>query len=346
MSERRLLRIHEGYHREEIHDIFEPDTPFVPQRGRWGVWGLIELRDRPGDYVFLVTFGQRQGAHDFDEGVSVEGLLRWQSQPKQGLADPHIRRLIAHDAERNTIHLFLRTTDRGAVGPVPYTYLGRLAYDGHDRDRERPVHFRWRLIDWPIQEAVRARMGLRLDEEAAGLAAEVSGALAVPRPGWLLEEPPPIGANERVGESTSQFRAPRRRPSESVLQEIGRGGELLVLERERVALRAVGRADLAERVVHTAEVEGDHAGYDIRSFFPDGREKYIEVKTTTGPKDTPFFISAGEVAFSKGHPDAYELCRVFCYDDRAGGGRCFSVFGDVNVRFRLTATEFRAEGPR
>jgi len=59
------------------------------------MWGLIELADRPGDYVFLVTFGRREGEHEFDEGVTTEGLLRWQSQPKQDLADRHVRHIFA-----------------------------------------------------------------------------------------------------------------------------------------------------------------------------------------------------------------------------------------------------------
>ncbi len=103
------LRLYEDYTREEVNGIFEPETDFVPQAGRWGISGLIELKDRPGDYVFLVTFGKREGDHEFDEGVTTEGFLRWQSQPKQVLSDRHVRQLIAHDSDRNTLHLFLRT---------------------------------------------------------------------------------------------------------------------------------------------------------------------------------------------------------------------------------------------
>jgi hypothetical protein len=31
--------------------------------------------------------------------------------------------------------------------------------------------------------------------------------------------------------------------------------------------------------------------------------KYIEVKTTRGPAETPFYMSANEVEFSRTHPD-------------------------------------------
>ncbi|HDR4901647.1 DUF3883 domain-containing protein [Bacillus wiedmannii] len=45
-------------------------------------------------------------------------------------------------------------------------------------------------------------------------------------------------------------------------------------------------------------VEGDGVGFDISSFDLDDNPKYIEVKTTSGGKGTPFMISANEVAFS------------------------------------------------
>jgi hypothetical protein len=122
------LVLYNDYTREEIHDVFDPDSPFTPQRGTWGILGLIPLPDRSGDYVFLVTYGQSQGDHIFDEGISPEGFLRWQSQPRQTLTDSIIQQLIHHDEDRHSIYLFLRTTERQGGAPRPYTYLGRLKY--------------------------------------------------------------------------------------------------------------------------------------------------------------------------------------------------------------------------
>ena len=100
----------------------------------------------------------------------------------------------------------------------------------------------------------------------------------------------------------------------------------------------------AEKVVHTAKVEGDGAGFDIHSFFPDGRPKFVEVKTTTGPKDTDFLISANEVAFSATHPDNYELCRVFAFDPRPNIGRCYSIPGDIAKWLRTQRDRIPCEG--
>jgi hypothetical protein len=78
------------YSRREVHEIFSPDTNFTPQAGTWGIQGVVSIADRPGDFVFFVTFGKRQGAHTFDEGITEDGVLSWQSQPQQTLNDPRV----------------------------------------------------------------------------------------------------------------------------------------------------------------------------------------------------------------------------------------------------------------
>jgi hypothetical protein len=107
-------------------------------------------------------------------------------------------------------------------------------------------------------------------------------------------------------------------------------------------LTEAGRPDLAEKVRHVPVVEGDGAGYDILSYFPDGRPKFVEVKTTSHGKAADFWISPVEVAFSAAHASAYELCRVFDFDPATRTGGCCSVFGDIRDFFALTPTEYRA----
>ena len=137
------------YTRGEVHDIFSPDTIFTPQGGTWGMHGIVPIPERPKSYVFFVTYGQKQADHVFDESITDDGVLTWQSQPRQRLTDPTIRNLIEHDDRIDTIHLFLRSRRTG-----PYIYCGALGYLHHDTDREQPVHFQWQLMDWPPPEAV------------------------------------------------------------------------------------------------------------------------------------------------------------------------------------------------
>ena len=73
---------------------------------------------------------------------------------------------------------------------------------------------------------------------------------------------------------------------------LGRAGESFVLEVERRQLAKLQRSDLSERVRWIADEDGDGAGYDILSFDASGRERLIEVKTTNGGANTPFFCPA------------------------------------------------------
>jgi hypothetical protein len=138
----KALALFDEYTRKDVHDTFAPNTPFVPQRGTWGILGILPIPDRDSDFVFFVTFGQKQAHHTFEEGITGDGVLTWQSQPSQTLTDSQIQKLIHHDHEVSSIHLFLRTKRER-----PYTYLGRLKYLRHDREREQPVYFEWQLKD-------------------------------------------------------------------------------------------------------------------------------------------------------------------------------------------------------
>jgi hypothetical protein len=76
-------------------------------------------------------------------------------------------------------------------------------------------------------------------------------------------------------------------------------------------LHQLGHKGLADKVEHVAKTKGDGLGYDILSFDPTGREKFIEVKTTTFGKETPFFVSRGEVRFAQEHTSEFHLYRLY-----------------------------------
>ncbi len=61
-------------------------------------------------------------------------------------------------------------------------------------------------------------------------------------------------------------------------RKLGKAGEKFVVRLERQKLIGVGRDDLAERVRGVADLDGDGAGYDVRSFSAEGHERLIEVK--------------------------------------------------------------------
>lgn len=316
----RSLELFHDYSRLEVHDIFAPETDFTPGAGTWGLAGIVEFQ--PGEFVLFVTIGREQGDHQFDEGITADGVLTWQSQPSQSLDNQQVRRLIEHDSERRNIRLFLRTKDRSNAGPMPYTYLGRLSYLTHDSQRERPVYFQWQLIEeWPPPDEQLARIGLVLGSATTTSAVEIEEPVQLSVNKILIRVDPPEKVQRR-GRRTSEFRG-RKSPDystrDSKNRALGLAGEHAVIESEIERLREGGRDDLAERVRHVAQLEGDGAGYDVASFDLDGSAIYIEVKTTQGSAETDFFISANEVEFSKKHSGAYRLYRLHNFDAQAGG---------------------------
>jgi hypothetical protein len=336
----KALELWQTYSREDVHDIFSPDTAFTPQSGTWGLRGIIRLPERAKSFVFFVTFGRVQGEHAFDESVTEDGVLSWQSEPQQRLHYPTIKALIDHDDQSESIYLFLRTDDRSR-----YTYMGTLGYLTHDADREQPVHFQWQLLDWPAPEQTISDIGLPLLPRAG--ADEFGGATTtVPLPATyeLIESPPPAGTAPGPTK-TGQFKAVKMalHPDQDARnKKLGQAGEELVLEAERRRLEQAGRPDLAAQIVHVSAVEGDGAGYDIRSFDLNGSVRHLEVKTTSNGASSAFFVSPNEIAFSEAHPDSFELVRVFDYDTQKKSGSCYRVLGALSQTFNLTPSQFRA----
>jgi hypothetical protein len=96
-------------------------------------------------------------------------------------------------------------------------------------------------------------------------------------------------------------------------RSLGAAGELFVINFERARLISAGREALAGRIEHTAQVRGDHEGFDILSFDVSGEERLIEVKTTKYGVDTPFFVSRNEVVTSERRASRYQLYRLFAF---------------------------------
>ena len=94
-------------------------------------------------------------------------------------------------------------------------------------------------------------------------------------------------------------------------QSLGLAGEEFIVRFEHWRLTALGQQGLADRVDHVSQSKGDGLGYDVLSFDADGKERFIEVKTTTFGQATPFFVSRGELALSQGAREQFHLYRLF-----------------------------------
>ena len=108
---------------------------------------------------------------------------------------------------------------------------------------------------------------------------------------------------------------------------LGKIGEQWVYKCEIKRLSTAGRDDLAKKVIWHAK-DDDTKGYDILSFDEDGNEIFIEVKTTNGGMNTPFYISAREKAVSNKYPEKYRLYRVYDFDTEA---KIRVIKGDIGL---------------
>lgn len=94
------------------------------------------------------------------------------------------------------------------------------------------------------------------------------------------------------------------------LKKIGEMGEKYVFTFEVQKLLDAGREDLAEQV--DASVSEDHTnGYDILSYTIDGKKLFIEVKSTPGTKEEPFYISKNELDRAKELKRKGELYAIY-----------------------------------
>jgi hypothetical protein len=100
-------------------------------------------------------------------------------------------------------------------------------------------------------------------------------------------------------------------------RNLGSSGEEVVMEYEKWSLIQNGKEKFAEQIRWISKEEGDGAGFDILSKYQNGKDKYIEVKTTKLGKETPFYFSGNELLFSREHSENYNLYRLFNFEDDA-----------------------------
>lgn len=155
--------------------------------------------------------------------------------------------------------------------------------------------------------------------------------------------PPPTHSNAPPPEELSQMTAIARKydvaERDARNRALGRAGEERVLAHERSGLLAAGRTDLAERIRWVSHVDGDGAGFDIRSFDTDGSDRLIEVKTTNGWERTPFHITRNELAVAEAHRADWRLVRLWNF---AREPRAFELRPPLEAHVSLIATSFQA----
>jgi hypothetical protein len=155
--------------------------------------------------------------------------------------------------------------------------------------------------------------------------------------------PPPTHSNVPPPDELEQMTAIARKYNvaerDARNRELGSAGEERVLAHERASLLAAGRADLAESVRWVSRLDGDGAGYDIKSFDIDGSNRLIEVKTTNGWERTPFHITRNELDVAEAYREDWLLVRLWNF---AREPRAFELRPPLEAHVSLMATSYQA----
>lgn len=103
--------------------------------------------------------------------------------------------------------------------------------------------------------------------------------------------------------------------------DLGNMGEEFVYEYEKERVFNFDPSSVS-RVLHLSVQQGDGLGYDISSVNDDGTTRRIEVKTTSGLLNTPFYMSKNEKLFFETYKDdgAY-IYRVYEFDRMTRRGK-------------------------
>lgn len=193
-----------------------------------------------------------------------------------------------------------------------------------------------------LTEVVASQVQAKLSLDHAALAA-VQQPAAVPKVADFAKVKTDAPRREHRAAVTTPltFRAVKRDylEREAANRSLGLAGEEFVLQFEHWRLLELGQKRLAEKVQHVSKVQGDGLGYDVLSFEMDGRERLIEVKTTSFGISTPFFVSRGELALSQQAKEQFHLYRLFEFRKEP---RLFDLPGQLDHNCVLDPVTYRA----
>jgi Domain of unknown function (DUF3883) len=113
---------------------------------------------------------------------------------------------------------------------------------------------------------------------------------------------------------------------------IGKAAEKIVYEQEVERVRKIKSTHI-DKVIWESKINGDGAGYDIKSIDidPNGEiiDKYIEVKATSSGINTPIEISRNEVECSRHYSNEYIIYRLYDFKPSNNKFKYYTITGSI-----------------
>lgn len=125
---------------------------------------------------------------------------------------------------------------------------------------------------------------------------------------------------------------------EAMNQALGLNGEKHVVNYEKARLIFAGQETLADKIEHIS-LEDDRVGYDIHSYNTNGKDRFIEVKTTNYDRYRQFYISPNELKVSQKLGQDYHLYRVFNFK---ASPKLFISQGSLDNGYNLSPSAYFA----
>lgn len=121
--------------------------------------------------------------------------------------------------------------------------------------------------------------------------------------------------------------------------QLGLQGEKYILQFEKIRLAKAGKEVLSEQVSHVGQ-DNINLGYDIHSYDENGKDRFIEVKTTNYGRYTRFYVTKNELKVSEKLARQYHLYRVYLFNEDPPP--FYTRQGQIDKNFTLHPSNFTA----
>lgn len=288
--------------------------------------------------VLFVTLDktQKDETQRYKDTFLLDGqMFQWESQNSNTPKSPRIKMIL----NKEPVVLFARIQEKIKGKTQRFVFVGHLEckkYSYPIDSKNHPVEVMFDVLDYQkhAPEPLQSLYFWQIDGEAP-----IKTTNTV-----LTKTSPPVPSQKRKskGKSTgNNSNTTNWAERDEKNRNLGLAGEELVLAYERQWLIDNNLPDLAEQIEHVA-LSNSSAGYDIKSYDENRKEKYIEVKTTRSSKSTAFYISRNEVEISRDLDTQYWIYRVYDLNEKSGQASFYEINGPVENHFNLEAETFKA----